>query len=350
MLRISIVPLNPSKAWENRAFFIPFVGILMPAQSQRLDHDPDVLLRETKNACDAVQNDVIRIMKNAPRTAAIGIPNEFKPKNNPSRVFDRIAEECFTEFIKPKFVEPLTVMGEEDESLPTADFRNHTCTVFLIDAIDGSDLIMADIGNWCSAAVCFSPPLHQILLAVIAHSNGQKYWAKVNTPGACMERRIIPSKSKQKVEWEQIPLRIKERVRNLSVAKVCYYGQKGATILVPDEHFCTALGDLGRIYNLAGNPMMVRLAEGKIDAVFDLRGQYAHDVVPGAYIALKAGASMCTPENEPIDEVYLFNKLLQPSQKIRYILAGTSELRDELCARLANVKMMGDILEAPPKT
>lgn len=314
----------------------------MPVQSQRLPHDPDALLRETLNACDAVQSDVIRIMRNAPQTAATGIPNEFKPKNNPSRVFDRLAEETFADFIKPKFVEPLTVMGEEDEELPKANFHNHRCTVFLIDAVDGSDLVMADVGNWCSAAVCFSPPLHKILLAVIAHADGKRYWATVNYSAAYVERPIIPSKSKQQTEREQIELRTNEKVRSLSVAKVCYYGQKGTNILVPDGQFCTALGDLGRIYNLAGNPMMARLAEGRIDAVFDLRGQYAHDVVPGAYIALKAGASMCTPEKEPIDEVCLFKKLLRPSQKIRYILAGTSELCDELCSRLASVKTTGD--------
>jgi hypothetical protein len=34
-----------------------------------------------------------------------------------------------------------------------------------------------------------------------------------------------------------------------------------------------------RFYNFAGNPMMVKLAEGIIDVVFDLKGQKPHDVV-----------------------------------------------------------------------
>jgi fructose-1,6-bisphosphatase/inositol monophosphatase family enzyme len=45
-----------------------------------------------------------------------------------------------------------------------------------------------------------------------------------------------------------------------------------------------------RIYNLGGNPMMLKVAERTIDAVFEVVGQHPHDVVPGAYIARQAGA------------------------------------------------------------
>ncbi|TDA25606.1 MAG: hypothetical protein DSO00_08510, partial [Archaeoglobi archaeon] len=51
-----------------------------------------------------------------------------------------------------------------------------------------------------------------------------------------------------------------------------------------------------RIYNLAGNPVMVKLVDHRIkdargiDAVIEIKGQKPHDMAPGAYIALKGGA------------------------------------------------------------
>jgi hypothetical protein len=41
----------------------------------------------------------------------------------------------------------------------------------------------------------------------------------------------------------------------------------------------------------------VRAAKG-IDAVFDVRGQNTHDVVPGAFLAMKAKAVMKNLSNE----------------------------------------------------
>jgi hypothetical protein len=79
-----------------------------------------------------------------------------------------------------------------------------------------------------------------------------------------------------------------------------------------------------RFYNLAGNPMMVRLADGIIDVVFDLKGQRPHDVVPGAFIAMMAGALLWDIDlQQSVSDSSSMNKLLHPgSSSIKYVLAA----------------------------
>jgi fructose-1,6-bisphosphatase/inositol monophosphatase family enzyme len=57
-----------------------------------------------------------------------------------------------------------------------------------------------------------------------------------------------------------------------------------------------------RFYDFAGNPMMARLGEGIVDVVFDKNGQAPHDVVPGAYIAKKAGGVMKDFDGKMLDD------------------------------------------------
>jgi len=55
--------------------------------------------------------------------------------------------------------------------------------------VDGSDLLMNGIGNWCSAVVCFLPGKQQkILMALVAHSNGNRYFASGD--GSYVEKPI----------------------------------------------------------------------------------------------------------------------------------------------------------------
>ena len=73
---------------------------------------------------------------------------------------------------------------------------------------------------------------------------------------------------------------------------------------------------------------------GDIDAVFDVSGQQLHDVVPGAYIALKAGAYMCDLDGTPITIDDLARRLQDPRERIKYVLAATEELAQELVTAL----------------
>lgn len=303
--------------------------------------EPEYILRETLQVCTEIQEYLNKVLAKAPETARVKISHSSKPAENPTRVFDSEAEEWFRTHIQNVFSN-VEVMGEEDPRLPTANFQNALSTTFLVDMVDGSDLFMNGLGNWCSAVICFSPPRRHILAAVVAHSNGNRYFA--NADGASVDRVINPGSPG--APRRRMPLHVNKAATSMSKARLCCYGQKWKKILLAPENFYRALGEGGRFYNLAGNPMMARLAEGKIDAVFEVGGQAAYDVIPGAYIAMKAGAVMSTLQGELITESSLFERLLVPANELQYVLAATEELRSELCSKLAGAETLGCHLTA----
>jgi hypothetical protein len=126
-------------------------------------------------------------------------------------------------------------------------------------------------------------------------------------------------------------------------ASVCFYGQKPPNLIdTASRALCSSTGPAPfRIYTLAGIPMMMKLIDHRvqidgvrgIDAVFDVKGQKPHDVVPGAFIAIKGGATMTDLSGVPINEVTLEQSLKKPASEdseLRYVLAAT----DKLCRAL----------------
>ena len=131
-------------------------------------------------------------------------------------------------------------------------------------------------------------------------------------------------------------------------AAVCFYGQKAANFYAVHKNapLLTWLRDNRakkingqaprfRIYNLAGNPMMVRMTESTgtppaIDAVFELKGQKVYDVIPGAFIAKRVGATFVDLANRPID----LDRALRERKVLKYVLAATPGLARELVLAL----------------
>ncbi len=134
-------------------------------------------------------------------------------------------------------------------------------------------------------------------------------------------------------------------VKTIEDSSLAFYGQKPSNLSsVVDSGLFAYLAHLHhvhsetrrelktRVYNIAGNPIAMKLIDGpsRVDAVFDLHGQAPHDIVPGAFIAQKAGASFCDLNGRPID---LNQILLRPADRkarLRYILASTQQLSVQL--------------------
>jgi fructose-1,6-bisphosphatase/inositol monophosphatase family enzyme len=75
-----------------------------------------------------------------------------------------------------------------------------------------------------------------------------------------------------------------------------------------------------------------------VGAVIELLGQHLHDVIPGAYLAKKAGAILTTLDGKEIEfGDYLKNPV---DGKITYILANSKKTWEELVV----------ILRAEPET
>jgi hypothetical protein len=222
----------------------------------------------------------------------------------------------------------------------------------IVDMVDGSDLAERGLANWCSALIMFRPePVPRILFSMVQNSNGKVYGA--DQCGTFGIFPVTPSLTEQKQYEFKEPLDQPE-ARSLvrSVADrdlpeetdqlaICFYGQKY-------DHFAAIPSRMNswmknnpareriRIYNLAGNPMMVRLANGEnIHAVFEHVGQHPHDAAPGAYIGIKSGASLVDFSGHEITEEKLARALLRPSSaKFQYVLASTRELAIELSEAL----------------
>jgi len=253
----------------------------------------------------------------------------YKDPNNVAKTIDKTAHNYTVLTLRAQFGESLFVYGEEART--PASLKNCRPTVAIIDAVDGTDLLARRFANWCSAMIFFHPKQHRILAAIVGHSSGDIYYA--SSKGAF--KRTSDGKKK-------LLKRNPDERLALSQASVCFYGQKPRSFLNLGKYqsgvFLSKLGEFAalaekkksldfRLYNFAGNPMMVKMPERTVDVVFEVSGQRAHDVIPGVYIAMQAGAIFTDLNGSPIDPV---TALETPKEKIRYILSATKSLATEM--------------------
>jgi fructose-1,6-bisphosphatase/inositol monophosphatase family enzyme len=276
-----------------------------------------------------------------------------KDPTNVTRRIDDIAQRLAIQYFDRELGDAIERYGEEGKPLPP-DIEKKKKTVLLIDPIDGTDLLARGFSNWCSALVFFcpsNPPGERILLAAVAHGAGIIYYAKAD--GAFVE---LPPKVKGFMEGSAHSVRtIKHRPRkrlkiadaspDLNNSTVCFYGQKAGSLMntVSNRGFMNRLSAIHkitdsqkklqapvpgfRIYNLGGNPMLAKIAEGTVNAVFRQTACEPHDFVPGAFIATKAGASAINLEGTPLS---IEDYLLVPTRRSGYVVATSMELAQEL--------------------
>jgi fructose-1,6-bisphosphatase/inositol monophosphatase family enzyme len=296
--------------------------------SEKKDLTPE-LLKKSIEIIREIQRDIkISLEKN--RVSAIEeIFRRWKVRSNITHPFDLTAEARASSMLwRSRVGKNIVVYGEESLRDHNLDLSKEKNVVALLDMVDGSDLLVLDLSNWCSAIVFFQPDPDKpkILLSLVGDSFGRIYYAARNEKGAYV---IPPNKGIEK----RISIS-PSTTKKLKDAKVCFYGQKSKNFLPILKHkkFITALESMGRLYNLGGNPMMVKVAEGTIDAVFELVGQSPHDVVAGAYIAKKAGAILLDLTGKPVE---LEKSLLQPAKnKLVYVLASEKQLYNSIIGNL----------------
>ena len=247
----------------------------------------------------------------------------------------------------------LKVWGEESiNERPSLDLSTETHTIALLDMIDGTDLVNRGLGNWCSAMAFFYPPDKQILAAIVGLSNEEIYYARA---GQSPRRALLRSKGfRHRTQGDDPEVGVPSKVPDLEYASICFYGQKAKNLLslfgplLPGRSKVDKYGLADfllsieakkppfRIYNLGGNPMMIKVAEGKIHAVFELLGQKPHDVVPGAFIAKMAGAVVKDLKG---NDLPLEAALMRPNEgSLTYIVAASRDLYEQLRAKLADAR------------
>ncbi|MFN7139409.1 MAG: hypothetical protein ACK4UN_08730 [Limisphaerales bacterium] len=245
--------------------------------------------------------------------------------------------------------------GEESLRDVSLDLSDSKKVCILADAVDGTDLLERGLWNWCSAFVFFHPsktPGERILAAFVGLPTGEVYHARCDNEHAWVTRGSASSTKPVRVEGPS-------DVKAVHQASVCFYGQKAGNMRTTLE--TGVLGGLEqsisdkkikadevtlRLYDLAGIPMMMKLIDHRaktacgIDVVFDVAGQKPHDVIPGAFIAKKAGVAFKNLKGEDISDTDLETLLLKPAaveNELKYVLAATEELANSMI-KLLSVK------------
>lgn len=269
-----------------------------------------------------------------------------RPDEKISLMIDRLAEQSCRSYFARQVGTYVHVIGEESQGEEIPEARVHA----LVDVVDGTDLLAMGIPLWCSAIVLFDERKPQrIIGAVVGLATGEIYMAShvedrvtvtlpPTVPNGATLTRVVSGPSE---------------TRSLRKARIAHYGQKAKNYLSLHRlaRFTRVVESMRRedpfrVYNFAGNPVMAKLVDRPkdaesgtdltdgIDAVFDVSGQLLHDVIPGAFIAMKAGAYLCDLDKRPIGYEALGALLATPKYRMKYVLAATQELAEELCDAL----------------
>jgi len=230
---------------------------------------------------------------------------------------------------------PIRKLGEESLHLHADDQNSEGLVLTLADAIDGTDLLQRGFGNWCSAVILYtSEP--RILGSFVAIPHRGTYFSVEWDPKVMVAEWDTSGRKQFQYTTVTGP---DEKAKSLSGSALAYYGQKGNHLLsfVDRKIFVSRLktDKSIRIYNLAGIPVIVKLIDAheksRIHAVFELKGQKMHDFLPGAYLAKKAGAWLYDLDSQSeLSLENLVELVLDPTRRIRYVLACNSEVGSEL--------------------
>jgi fructose-1,6-bisphosphatase/inositol monophosphatase family enzyme len=256
---------------------------------------------------------------------------------------DLAAQTAAETVLRDRFAQQIEIRGEES----SLDELGSSGLAALLDMLDGTDLLERNLGNWCSAMVLYDTKKPQIWAAFVGLPNREIYYAKHS------DRKAYVREPKTNHPPIIRTVGSERKTVKLCNASICFYGQKASSFLSLATHrsFLKALNEFAklakvlkdqpgapqlRIYNLAGNPMMINLIEGKMDAIVEMRGQLCHDVVPGFVIALRAGATLYNLEtNRRIKESQLASLLSAPNRKFKYVMACNEALAKEIIGLLS---------------
>jgi hypothetical protein len=219
----------------------------------------------------------------------------------------------------------------------------------LHDAVDGTDLRALKFGNDCSAAIVMDPtkpPGSRILVAAIGLPGEAVYFSTRDLPALFRWRvknyHLDTEGAKASPKRTSAPNRLADAI-------ICSYGQKPASL---NELMGTGFFDrwnaqpnaLGRFHTLAGMPMVPRMVAPAIgtkpvDVIIEVAGQAAHDMAPGAYIALKGGATILHLDGAPFRIEEIEQAALHPANeqyRMRYVMAASRGLAEEAIEWLGN--------------
>src|SRR5262249_40843487 len=141
--------------------------------------------------------------------------------------------------------------------------------VVLMDMIDGTDLLERRLSNWCSGMVFFEPRAKRIRASFVGMPDDGVYFATDDSEHAFKQPFGRESERKRARHLKRVTG--PSQVKSADQASIAFYGQKlrnlVSTIDSPGfrrllEGLSKSAGRAGaRFYNLAGNPMMIKMID-----------------------------------------------------------------------------------------
>lgn len=288
--------------------------------------------------------DVVRTMEEGDPTLAF---SEVVVGGKGMLVVDLLAETLTAIKFRSKLhlsAEDFFVHGEESLAIRknAQDLTVERRAGSLHDAVDGTDLRVLNFGNDCSAAIVVDPtnqPGSRILTAAIGLPGKAVYLATCKSDGVwswnIRNHRLAREGPDLTSKTTNAPSRLADAI-------VCSYGQKPASLsaLIRTGFFDRWIregGSSGRFHTLAGMPMVPRMVAPvvgtkPVDVILEVGGQAAHDMAPGAYIALKGGATLLHLDGTQFGIEQIEDAALHPANeqfRMRYVMAATRALAEE---------------------
>lgn len=291
--------------------------------------DYSSIIKAAIDTIKEVQNAIQKYIETDPVSAFESLSYLTRPKQKPLLGIDHLAESTAITLLSVKLKKMnIRCLGEESLRNERLDLSNQQGIFCLMDMVDGTDLLERGLSNWCSALTFYYPSKQRILASFVGIPNDGVYYATAQEIGAY--KYFFKDKTTKEIKCNS------SIDSSLSTASIAFYGQKLKNFLSISKYpkLISTFTEISRnenktrMYNFGGNPIMMKLIDGhtKIDAIFDLIGQAPHDVVPGAYIAEKAGAFFRDLKGSPINLIDALKKPAATESRISYIITSTEAL------------------------
>jgi fructose-1,6-bisphosphatase/inositol monophosphatase family enzyme len=248
----------------------------------------------------------------------------FQPQSLSLKADERVMAVISEEYMKP----------ENNTGWKSINALNPACEIIaLVDALDGTMLRQRDLPNWCIAIVFYTRTEGEVLASLVGQAIGDLYYA-TRSGGAFRESCDFKNPRK---DGRLVLGSLKQiKVQSLTPERHLAFVAQKPKSFIKMASLVDMLNGFDRVYNLGGNPMLAKLADGSMSAVFEPSGHKAHDVVPGAFIAKMAGAAVYDLQGGELDWRYA---LRNPDHKdkaglLSYAAATNHELAQQILKAL----------------
>ncbi|MFT5470050.1 MAG: myo-inositol-1(or 4)-monophosphatase [Verrucomicrobiales bacterium] len=268
--------------------------------------------------------------------------NTEKDAENLTKGIDQETEQLIIDSIKKKFsklrdVNRFTIFSEElgvsHYCKNEEEAESKSDLVIFIDPIDGTEFIESLQGGWCLLAV-YSLRERRVIAAVAGDIFlNRLYWASEGEPAECLD---FVTHSWFKLDGGPNPSKTVAGSRvNFLTTKVERY-----LAVAGKEKLLNAIRKDGGRINLAwGSNMLIQVAAGYADAAVEfLKGFAAYDILPGLYLAERAGLTVLDLDGNPVRSDQLdvpeilaaYEKDSQSPLRTRFVAAKRPELAEEI--------------------